>query len=47
VFFINLPIGILAFAGVFLFLSEKKSAEKRGSTCWASPAWPWPSAASR
>lgn len=29
VFFINLPIGILAFAGVFLFLSEKKSAEKR------------------
>ena len=29
VFFINLPIGILAFGGVFLFLSEKKSAEKR------------------
>ncbi len=29
VFFINLPIGILAFAGVFLFLSEKKGAEKR------------------
>jgi DHA2 family multidrug resistance protein len=29
VFFINLPIGILAFGGVFLFLSEKKSAEKK------------------
>ena len=29
VFFINLPIGILAFGGVFLFLSERKSAEKR------------------
>lgn len=29
VFFINLPIGILAFAGVFLFLSEKKNPEKR------------------
>ncbi|WP_374578275.1 DHA2 family efflux MFS transporter permease subunit [Phenylobacterium sp.] len=29
VFFINLPIGILAFGGVFLFLSEKKGAEKR------------------
>ncbi|MDB5457627.1 MAG: drug resistance transporter, EmrB/QacA subfamily, partial [Caulobacter sp.] len=29
VFFINLPIGILAFAGVFFFLSEKRSAEKK------------------
>jgi DHA2 family multidrug resistance protein len=29
VFFINLPIGVLAFGGVFLFLSEKKSAEKK------------------
>lgn len=29
VFFINLPIGILAFGGVFLFLSEKKGEEKR------------------
>jgi DHA2 family multidrug resistance protein len=29
VFFINLPIGILAFCGVFFFLSEKKSSEKR------------------
>ena len=29
VFFINLPIGVLAFAGVFLFLSEKKGSEKR------------------
>ena len=29
VFFINLPIGILAFGGVFLFLSEKKGDEKR------------------
>ncbi|HCT05830.1 MAG TPA: hypothetical protein DIW86_10755, partial [Pseudomonas sp.] len=29
VFFINLPIGILAFAGVFLFLSEKRSAERK------------------
>ncbi len=29
VFFINLPIGILAFCGVFLFLSEKKGAHKR------------------
>ncbi|CAN5166944.1 DHA2 family efflux MFS transporter permease subunit [soil metagenome] len=29
VFFINLPIGILAFGGVFLFLSEKKSPEKK------------------
>jgi DHA2 family multidrug resistance protein len=29
VFFINLPIGLLAFAGVFLFLSERKGEEKR------------------
>ena len=29
VFFINLPIGILAFCGVFFFLSEKRSPEKR------------------
>uniref|UniRef100_B0SY69 Drug resistance transporter, EmrB/QacA subfamily n=1 Tax=Caulobacter sp. (strain K31) TaxID=366602 RepID=B0SY69_CAUSK len=29
VFFINLPIGILAFCGVFFFLSEKKSPEKK------------------
>lgn len=29
VFFINLPIGIVAFCGVFFFLSEKRSSEKR------------------
>ncbi|PVM83286.1 MDR family MFS transporter [Caulobacter endophyticus] len=29
VFFINLPVGILAFCGVFFFLSEKKGTEKK------------------
>ena len=28
VFFINLPIGVLAFAGLYFFLSETKSLEK-------------------
>jgi DHA2 family multidrug resistance protein len=29
VFFINLPIGLLAFGGVFFFLAEKKSAVQK------------------
>jgi DHA2 family multidrug resistance protein len=29
VFFINLPVGLLALAGLFVFLSEKTAAEKR------------------
>lgn len=29
VFFINLPVGLLAVAGVFLFLSERKAEEKK------------------
>ncbi|WP_374574123.1 DHA2 family efflux MFS transporter permease subunit [Phenylobacterium sp.] len=29
VFFINLPVGLVAFSGVFLFLSERKASERR------------------
>lgn len=29
VFFINLPVGLVAFSGVFLFLSERRAAEKK------------------
>ena len=47
VFYINLPIGVLAFSAVWIFMSRRPRQERPGrSTSWASARWSCSSAPS-
>ena len=40
IFYVNLPVGVAAFAVIARAFHGRRSAAKRSSTTWAPPCWP-------